>query len=52
MGSSKVITLITDFGTKDTYVGQMKGVIMYITNIITEKGIIKKPFKRYIHRLF
>ncbi|HON85507.1 MAG TPA: S-methyl-5-thioribose-1-phosphate isomerase [Syntrophorhabdaceae bacterium] len=24
----------------------------YITNIITEKGIIKKPFKRYIHRLF
>lgn len=24
----------------------------YITNIITEKGIIKKPFKRYIHQLF
>ncbi|MCX8110784.1 MAG: S-methyl-5-thioribose-1-phosphate isomerase [Syntrophorhabdaceae bacterium] len=24
----------------------------YITNIITEKGIIKKPFKKYIHQLF
>jgi len=30
MGSSKVITLITDFGTRDTYVGQMKGVIISI----------------------
>lgn len=30
MNSDKIITLLTDFGTKDSYVAQMKGVIMSI----------------------
>lgn len=30
MNAGKIITLLTDFGTKDTYVGQIKGIIMSI----------------------
>ncbi|HPP06922.1 MAG TPA: SAM-dependent chlorinase/fluorinase, partial [Syntrophorhabdaceae bacterium] len=30
MNQEKIITFLTDFGTKDSYVGQMKGVVLSI----------------------
>lgn len=35
MKSDKIITLLTDFGTKDSYVGQMKGIILSINPHVT-----------------